>query len=43
VLVSPKADHLLYVVQLHFIATNNVAEYQALENGLRIATKLGIL
>jgi ribonuclease HI len=41
-LVSPKGDRLLYVVQLHFHATNNVAEYEALVNGLCIAAELGI-
>jgi ribonuclease HI len=31
-----------YMVRLHFPASNNVAEYEALINGLRIAVKLGI-
>jgi ribonuclease HI len=30
------------VIQLHFHATNNVAEYEALVNGLHIAAKLGV-
>jgi ribonuclease HI len=42
VLVSPKGDRLLYVIRLHFRATNNVAEYEALVNGLRITAELGI-
>jgi ribonuclease HI len=42
VLISPKGDRLLYVIQLHFCATNNVVEYEALVNGLRITTKLGV-
>jgi ribonuclease HI len=42
VLVSPKGDRLLYVVRLHFYATNNVVEYEALVNGLRITIVLGI-
>jgi ribonuclease HI len=42
VLVSPKGDRLLYVVRLHFCATNNVVEYEALVNGLRITIVLGI-
>jgi hypothetical protein len=29
-----------YVIQLHFVASNNVAKYEALINGLRIAIKL---
>ncbi|CAN6234338.1 unnamed protein product [Urochloa humidicola] len=31
-----------YLVRLHFTASNNVAEYEALVNGLRIAIELGI-
>jgi ribonuclease HI len=41
-LISPKGDRLLYVIRLHFRATNNVAEYMALFNGLRIATELRV-
>jgi ribonuclease HI len=39
----PKRDQHLYVIRLHFCATNNVAEYEALVNGLCIATKIGVL
>jgi hypothetical protein len=38
-------DHvfrLRYVLRLHFPASNNVDEYEALVNGLRIAIKLGV-
>jgi transposase InsO family protein len=31
-----------YVIRLHFPASNNVAEYEALVNGLRIAVELGV-
>jgi hypothetical protein len=31
-----------YVIRLHFIASNNVAEYEALVNGLRITIELGV-
>jgi ribonuclease HI len=31
-----------YMVRLHFSASNNVAEYKVLINGLHIATELGI-
>jgi ribonuclease HI len=41
-LISPKGDHLLYVIRLHFCVTNNVAEYEALINGLHIATELEV-
>jgi ribonuclease HI len=40
--VSPLGKHLRYVIRLHFPASNNVAEYEALVNGLRIAAKLGV-
>jgi ribonuclease HI len=42
VLISPKEDHLLYVIRLHFHTTNNVAEYEALVNGLCIIVELGV-
>jgi hypothetical protein len=31
-----------YMIRIHFLASNNVAEYEALINGLHIATELGI-
>jgi ribonuclease HI len=40
--VSPLGKHLRYVLRLHFSASNNVAEYEALVNGLRIAIELGV-
>jgi ribonuclease HI len=40
--ISPLGKHLRYVLRLHFSASNNVAEYEALVNGLRIAIKLGV-
>jgi ribonuclease HI len=40
--VSPLGKHLRYVIRLHFPASNNVAEYEALVNGLRIAAELGV-
>jgi ribonuclease HI len=41
-LISPLGVHIRYVIRLHFAASNNVAEYKALVNGLRIAVKLGV-
>ena len=32
----------MYVIQIHFVASNNVAEYEALVNGLRITIELGV-
>jgi ribonuclease HI len=40
--ISPLRKHVCYVLRLHFPASNNVAEYEALVNGLRIAVKLGV-
>jgi ribonuclease HI len=40
--ISPLRKHLRYVLRLHFPALNNVAEYEALVNGLRIAIELGV-
>jgi ribonuclease HI len=42
VLTSPKGDRLLYIIQLQFRATNNVAKYGALVNGLHITTEHGV-
>jgi ribonuclease HI len=40
--ISPLGKHLRYVLHLHFPASNNVAEYEALVNGLHIANELGV-
>jgi ribonuclease HI len=40
--ISPLRIHVGYVIRLHFAASNNVAEYEALINGLRIAMKLRV-
>jgi ribonuclease HI len=40
--ISPLGKHVRYVLRLHFPASNNVAEYEALVNGLRIAIELGV-
>jgi ribonuclease HI len=42
VLISFKGDRVLYVIRLHFCATNNVTEYEALVNGVRITVELGV-
>ena len=42
VFVLPLGVHMRYMVRLHFPTSNNVAEYQALVNSLRIAIELGI-
>jgi hypothetical protein len=39
---SPKGESFKYVLQMHFPASNNATEYEALLHGLRIATALGI-
>jgi ribonuclease HI len=40
--VSPQGDHLKYALQIHYKASNNSAEYEALIHGLRIVVSLGI-
>jgi ribonuclease HI len=40
--ISPLGKHVRYVICLHFPASNNVAEYEALVNGLRIAVEQGV-
>jgi ribonuclease HI len=42
VFTSPKGDKLLYMLQIHFRASNNVAEYEALVHGLKLAKEIGI-
>src|ERR1041384_6266650 len=42
VLTSPEGDRLHYVLQIHFAASNNVAEYEALVHGIRLAKEIGI-
>jgi ribonuclease HI len=40
--VSPLGEHMRYAVRLHFPASNNMAEYEALLRGLKIAIETGI-
>jgi ribonuclease HI len=42
VFISPLGVRVEYLVRLHFPASNNATEYEALINGLRIAVELGI-
>jgi ribonuclease HI len=42
VFISPLGVCMEYMVRLHFPASNNVTEYEALINGLRIVVELGI-
>ena len=41
VLISPDGSSLHYAIRLHFSASNNTVEYEALINGLRITIELG--
>ena len=41
-LISPLGVHMRYVIRIHFAASNNVAEYEALVNSLKIAIELGV-
>jgi ribonuclease HI len=40
--ISPLEEHMRYAVRLHFPTSNNMAEYEALLCGLRIAIETGI-
>jgi ribonuclease HI len=42
VLTSPQGDHLRYVLQIHFRASTNVTEYEALVHGLKVAKEIGV-
>jgi len=42
VFVLPLGVCMRYMVHIHFPSSNNVAEYEALINDLRIAIELGI-
>lgn len=40
--ISPLGVHMRYAIRLHFTASNNMAEYEALINGLHIVVELGV-
>jgi ribonuclease HI len=40
--MSPLGEHMRYAVRLHFRASNNMAEYEALLCGLKIAIEIGV-
>jgi ribonuclease HI len=40
--ISPLGEHMRYAVHLHFPVSNNMAEYETLLCGLRIAIETGI-
>jgi ribonuclease HI len=42
VLIPPEGDILKYAIQLEFSVTNNIAEYNGLVMGLRLAKDLNI-
>jgi ribonuclease HI len=41
-LIPAECDVLKYAIRLEFYATNNIAEYEGLVNGLRLDKDLGI-
>jgi ribonuclease HI len=41
-LISPQGEQLKYVLQIHYKASNNGAEYEALIHRLRIAVSHGL-
>jgi ribonuclease HI len=40
--ILPLGVHMRYVIRIHFVVSNNVVEYEALVNGLKIAIELGV-
>jgi hypothetical protein len=42
VLIPPKGDILKYAIQLEFLTTNNIAEYEGLVTSLRLTKDLDI-
>ena len=40
--ITPTKDKLRYVLRIHFLASNNTAEYEACLHELRIAVELGV-
>ena len=42
VLTSPQGKKFKYVLQIHFAASNNVAEYEALIHGINVAKEIGM-
>jgi ribonuclease HI len=40
--VSPLGEHMRYAIRLHFPASNNMVEYEALLCGLKIAIEIGV-
>ena len=43
VLISPDGSRLCYAIHLHFLASNNTMEYEALINRLRITIEIGAM
>ena len=41
VFLEQRKECMEYVIRLHFCATNNVIEYEALIHGLKIASEFG--
>jgi ribonuclease HI len=42
IFTSPKGDKLLYMLQIHFRVSNNVAKYETVVHGLKLAKEIGI-
>ena len=40
--ISPLGIHMRYVIRIYFVASNNITEYEALVNRLRIAIEQGV-
>jgi ribonuclease HI len=42
IFIPPKGDTLKYAIQFEFLDTNNIAEFEGLVMGLRLAKNLSI-
>ena len=42
VLISPQADNMQCVLQIHFTCTNNITKYEALLHDLCVAKEMGV-
>jgi hypothetical protein len=42
ILISPKGDKLHYMLKIDFTTSNNVADYEAMIHGLKLAKEIGI-
>jgi ribonuclease HI len=42
IFISPLGVRMEYMIRLHFPVSNNIAEYEALLNGLKVTLAIGV-